>query len=188
MLHLKSGDTIIRSVNPGGQFLLPGGSVVSPAYAGWANEDGYTLAEAPPRPAPAPPSLDEVKASARAAMLAWINDFTAIFTVDTPADERLSWDAKEAAAAAQIAGNADPRQVALLADEATITGETVDNLALLILANADLYRAVIARVSGLRRTTRVAINAAESPEAVQAVLDAAKARALALAASLGVTV
>lgn len=131
-------------------------------------------------------ALAAAKAHGQAAMLAWISDFTAQFTGDTPLDERLSWDAKEAAARAQIAGAADAQQAALLADEAALTGETVDNLALLILANADLYRAIVARVAGLRRLTRDAINAAETPEAVQAVLDGAKAQALALAAALGI--
>lgn len=53
MLNLKRGDEIIKSVQPGGQFSLPNGDVVSPAYAGWSNE-GYTLVEADPEPAPEP--------------------------------------------------------------------------------------------------------------------------------------
>lgn len=53
MLNLKKGDEIIKSVQPGGQFSLPNGDVVSPAYAGWSNE-GYTLVEADPEPAPEP--------------------------------------------------------------------------------------------------------------------------------------
>lgn len=53
MLNLKKGDEIIKSVRPGGQFSLPNGDVVSPAYAGWSNE-GYTLVEADPEPAPEP--------------------------------------------------------------------------------------------------------------------------------------
>lgn len=53
MLNLKKGDEIIKLVQPGGQFSLPNGDVVSPAYAGWSNE-GYTLVEADPEPAPEP--------------------------------------------------------------------------------------------------------------------------------------
>lgn len=53
MLNLKKGDEIIKSVQAGGQFSLPNGDVVSPAYAGWSNED-YTLVEAEPEPAPEP--------------------------------------------------------------------------------------------------------------------------------------
>ncbi|PKP71843.1 MAG: hypothetical protein CVT82_00280 [Alphaproteobacteria bacterium HGW-Alphaproteobacteria-4] len=139
-----------------------------------------------PPPAPTPPPLDEVKSRAISAMLAWAGDFMGRFTADTPLDERLSWDAKEAAARAHIAGTADAAQVELLQAEAALTGETVDNLSLLILANAELFRQIVGRVSGLRRVTRDAINAAETPEAVQAVLDVAKAQALAMAAALGI--
>ncbi|MDP1668602.1 hypothetical protein [Phaeovulum sp.] len=186
MLELKHNGTLIQTIREGGWFTLPNGDHVSPAMAGWSNDEGYALSEAP-EPAPVLPMLAAIKASAQAEMLAWVDNFTAIFTADTPIDERLSWDAKEAAARAWLAGTATAEQEALLRAEAEITGESTDNLALLILANADLFRAVIGRVSGLRRTTSDAINAAETPEAVQAVLDAAKAQALAMAAALGLS-
>ncbi len=185
MLELKQNGTMIQTIREGGWFRLPNGDQVSPAQAGWSNDAGFALTEAP-EPEPVAPTLADVKASAKRAMLAWIDNLTGIFTADTPIDERLSWDAKEAAARAWLAGTASVEQIALLDAECAITGETRDNLALLILANADLFRAVIGSVSGVRRTTSDAIDAAETPEAVQAVLDAAKAQALAMAAALGI--
>lgn len=153
---------------------------------GWSFVGG-AFVPPPVAPGPLPEELlADAKTDGIARMLAWAGDFMARFTADTPADERLSWDAKEQAARAQVAGTADAQQVALLEAEATITGETVDNLALLILANAELFRAVVGRVSGLRRVTRDAIMAAQTPESVQAVLDAAQEQALAMAADLGI--
>jgi hypothetical protein len=54
MLNLIKDEVVIKLVVPGSQFSLPNGDVVSPAYAGWA-DDEYTLVEAPVVP-PAPPS------------------------------------------------------------------------------------------------------------------------------------
>jgi hypothetical protein len=54
MLNLTNDGVVIKTVAPGGQFSLPNGDVVSPAYAGWSNGE-YTLVEAPPVP-PTPPS------------------------------------------------------------------------------------------------------------------------------------
>lgn len=46
MLYLlKDGETLAR-VPSGGQFSLPNGDVVSPAYVGW-EKDGFSLVEAP---------------------------------------------------------------------------------------------------------------------------------------------
>lgn len=65
MLVLKYNDTKVADVVEGSQFNLLDGSVVSPAYSGWANEDGYKLEEAP---APTSPSAEEVLLQQRQVM------------------------------------------------------------------------------------------------------------------------
>jgi len=59
VLTLKLNETEIRKVNAGGWFELPDGRRVSPAYAGWQNEDGYVLVPyaAPEEPVPTPEQL-----------------------------------------------------------------------------------------------------------------------------------
>lgn len=68
MLNLTKDDVVIKPVAPGGQFSLPNGDVVSPAYAGWSNGE-YTLVEAPvvPPTPPSPPTKADQEANRRAA-------------------------------------------------------------------------------------------------------------------------
>lgn len=51
-------------VRPGNRVILPDGSVVAPAQAGWSNEDGFSLEEyVPPVPDPEPePTPEELRA------------------------------------------------------------------------------------------------------------------------------
>jgi hypothetical protein len=122
------------------------------------------------------PDIGAARAAALTAMADWISGFTARFTAGYPPEEVAAWPVKAAAARAHLAGIASP----LIEAEAALTGEDVDDLAALIAGMADQYEAVIARVTGLRRATRDAIMAAETPEAVTAVLTAAKAQAEAM--------
>jgi hypothetical protein len=46
MLELKHNGVFVQTLRAGGWFTLPNGDRVSPAYAGWENEEGYTLTEA----------------------------------------------------------------------------------------------------------------------------------------------
>lgn len=126
--------------------------------------------------------------SAKAAMVEWITSFTQSVTGPVPIDERLSWDAKEAAARAYVAQTADLSQTAMIEDEAAITGEVPAALAAIIIAKADVFRAIAAKVAGLRRKTITAIDAVTDPANYEVVLVAAKAEAVTLAASLGITV
>lgn len=64
MLILKQGGIEVQRVGEGGWFALPNGDVVSPAYAGWEEQD-FSLVEAPPEPEPTP---EEVLATERAGM------------------------------------------------------------------------------------------------------------------------
>lgn len=65
MLILKKFGAFVANVHEGGQFFLTNGDVVSPAYEGWANTDGYSLVAAPPAP---PVSVEETLAAERAGL------------------------------------------------------------------------------------------------------------------------
>lgn len=142
-----------------------------------AGADGLPILVQPP-----PPTLDQVRAVAVSAMEAWIAAFLSQFTAGVPAAELASWPVKADRARAHLGGT--PQSMILA--EAAITGEDAGALAQKIVAKADAYEAIIARVTGLRRATEAAIGEAETPEAVAAVLAAVRAQAEAMAASLGV--
>lgn len=125
--------------------------------------------------------------AAKLAMIAWIDGVTAKITGPVPADERLSWTEKETAARAIVASTADQRQTDLIGAEAAITGETVSDLAAKIIAKADVYRAVVARIAGLRRATAAALDAESDPANYETILAAAQSQAVAMAAQLGIT-
>lgn len=88
-----------------------------------------------------------------------LDNFTLSVTGRVLIDEKQAWPAKEDAARAYFAGTALNYQYVLLASEAELTGETVDDLAAKIIANADQYRALIAVVTAIRRNAEIAINA-----------------------------
>jgi len=130
--------------------------------------------------APAP-ALSGVKREAHVAMLDWIENLLSQFTAGVPAVEVASWSQKADAARSFLAGDAAPQ----VTDEAAITGEDPQDLSLAVVAKADLYTAIIARATGLRRATVLAIDAAETPEAVAAAIASAKASAEVMLADLG---
>lgn len=109
---------------------------------------------------------------------------TVAITGDVPLDEKLSWPTKEAEAIAYQADNQAPTPI--LSAEAAITGETLADLAAEVLTNAASYRTISGQIAGLRRVTRTAIDAAETPEQIEAALADARTQAEAmLAAVLG---
>lgn len=118
-------------------------------------------------------SLDAAKAGARAALMAFIEATTLAITGPVPLDEKLSWASKEVAARAVLASTASSVETALIADEASVTGENLATLANRIVELADAYRSAIAKLTGLRRSTEAAIDAAATPTAVQTVLQTA---------------
>lgn len=127
-------------------------------------------------------SIGDRRAQAVIAMEAWIAAFLSQFTAGVPAAELTSWPVKADRARAHLGGT--PQSMILA--EAAITGEDAGTLAQKIVAKADAYEAIIARVTGLRRATEAAIDEAETPDTVAAVLAAARAQAEAMAASLGI--
>lgn len=122
---------------------------------------------------------------AKAAMVVWINEFTAGVTGPIPKDEKHSWGAKEPAAIAYLAGTADASQYKLLQGEADITGETLTELSNAVVTRADAFRDVVSRVSGIRRATNDLIDAEADPANYETILINARTQALAMAAALG---
>ncbi|TCP43927.1 hypothetical protein [Rhodovulum marinum] len=139
----------------------------------------------PPKPE-APPKY-ATAAEALAAMVAWAEEFAAPLVRAVPAEERLSWPIKEAAARAYLAGSASSADLDFLSGEATITGETLDELAAKVIARAETFRAGAAALAGLRRKVTAQIEAVEDPHQYEPTLLAAaeEARATAIALGLG---
>ena len=126
-------------------------------------------------------SLAAHRAAAMAVMGSWIATFLGHFTDGLPLAEVASWPTKAEAATRHLAGDPQP----MIEAEAAITGEDPEALAHAIVARAAQYTGLIARVTGLRRQTSAALEAATSPEAVREVLIAAQETALTLAAQMG---
>lgn len=100
--------------------------------------------------------------------------------------EQLSWAAKEVAALAYQDGNATGEQLEVLQDEADETGETLADLAALIVTKGARYRKLVRKIAGLRRATYMALEAEADPIKYNDILNTALARAVALADALGV--
>lgn len=136
------------------------------------------------QPYVAPPAYP-TKEAALQAVNEFAQSFTENITGPVPLDEKLSWDAKEAAAKAVIAGTATSEQQALLDDEAALTSETTTYLANIVVAKAAVYSQVVSRVAGLRRALTAQIEAEADPYSYEAILTAGKAQAQKLADGLG---
>lgn len=123
--------------------------------------------------------------SAKALIVEYASAFEDHITGAVSIGEKLSWATKEAAARAQMAGTADADHLALLQAEAAQTGETVDELSAKILSNTTAWLQITGSVAGLRRSTYRALEAEADPVKYKAILEAAMAKADALAVSLG---
>lgn len=144
-------------------------------------QEGNTI-----EPYVAPPKYP-TKAAAIQAAIDFAQSFTEGVTGPVPLDEKLSWDAKEAAAKAFIAGTATAEQQSLLDDEAALMSEETADLANVIVSKAAIYRKVVSRVAGLRRALTAQIEAEADPYKYEAILVAGQAQAQQLAESLGVS-
>ncbi|MFN3971078.1 MAG: hypothetical protein ACK4L4_06865 [Gemmobacter sp.] len=125
--------------------------------------------------------LAAAQEAARGRVLAAIEAATLQIVGRVPLAEMLSWTAKETAArswgtAAGAAGAAD-----LIEVEARVTGEQPDALAQRILHNAEVFRAAVACLAGIRRNSDALIAAAEAPDAVARIATEAESRVAALA-------
>jgi molybdopterin synthase catalytic subunit len=124
-------------------------------------------------------------ASARAAMLGFINDLTKKITDQYPASEVSAWPSKAEAARAVIAGTARADQTTLIQDEADLVGATLVDQAAAIVAKAEVFEAIVAKVSGLRQVTDASLVAATTSAEREAVLEKAEVLAAALAEAYG---
>jgi len=119
--------------------------------------------------------LDKDKQSAISQIHQRFAKLTGRITGPVPSDEKISWPVKAGAARAILSGNATVDQIALIATEATVTGETENDLAVSIVAKADAYAVAIGGLTGWRRAAEKTITAAPDRDAVQTALTVALA-------------
>lgn len=129
-------------------------------------------------------SIEEMRRTARAQVIAFADQMTERITGQYPAAEVASWPTQEAEARAIVAG-ADAAAAPLISALATAAKMPLKDYATGVLAKAEAYRQVVAAVKAIRDTTDAAIDAATTPEAVGAALEQARQTALAKAAALG---
>lgn len=129
-------------------------------------------------------ALATARTMAQAQVLAAITALTETITGPVPLAEKLFWSAKEAAARAVADGTATKSETAVIAAEAAMTGEDGAVLVGRILKSADAYRGAIATLTGLRRATGTAIDAAKGPTEVAKAATAALERLRLIAPTL----
>lgn len=127
-----------------------------------------------------PPRTDITPIEAMAAVMSAITAVEDALTAGVPLAEKLSWSAKEAAARAIVAGVGLAADQSLLAGEAALTGETVEDLAARVIARADLYRFAVSRLAGIRRAAGTAIAAAQRPDDLEQAVALAQAQCAAI--------
>lgn len=125
--------------------------------------------------------------SAKAMIVAYAEAFEDHVSGNVSIGEKLSWTVKEAAATAHLAGNATADQTAMLQAEANQTGESLNDLSHAILSNATAFRQIAGSIAGLRRATKVALEAEGNPVNYTAILQNAQAGADTLATNLGLS-
>lgn len=181
--------TNLRYVNPQGgitgtvtetgidMYFAPGEILHQLAEAGNLGEVAAYVE--PPKPE-IPPKFATAQ-EAIAELADWIDGFVAPLFDGTPKAEQLGFAPKGEAARAIEAGTATADQLAMIDEEAAITGETRDDLVALILTKAAAYETALGLMSGLRRKTTAALEAEQDPHRYEAILTAAQADANALA-------
>jgi len=140
-------------------------------------------------PPPSPEALPKYATltEAIAAMLAFVEEFTAPLIGGFPEEERLSWPVKEAAARDYVAlgTSAAPENIDMIETEAALLPETPLEVAQNILVEAAIFRKAAAAISGLRRKTQRELVAITDPHLYEPTLVAAAEDAFALALNLG---
>jgi len=91
-----------------------------------------------------------------------------------PAEERDTWAPKEAAARAYLDGTANPTDTAMIEAEAAGDGIAGTELAQIVVAKADAFKAVVGAAGAIKRQAKAALAAipADAPDA-EADIDAA---------------
>lgn len=127
--------------------------------------------------------LSAARAGGRRRMLTWIEGYLSRFTDGVPVAEMQSWPVKADRARAHLATPPEPTLVI----EAEVLGEHPDDLARRILEKAEVFARVTAAVTGLRRATERAIDAATTVEGIEAALHQALARVPSLGEIVGLS-
>lgn len=181
--HDTADNGFIEVVHVGGKLTIPDKMSNSDRQevAEWEAIDGNER-----QPYVASPTYP-TQAIALQAVNEFAQNFTDRITGPVPLNEKLSWDAKEAAAKAIIAGTATAEQQSLLDDEAALTSEATTDLANIIVSKAAIYRQVVSRVAGLRRALTAQIEAETDTYNYEAILLAGQAQAQQLAESIGLS-
>ena len=130
-------------------------------------------------------AIATVRTNANAAMVSWIDELTAKVTSQYPKDEVASWGSKSEAARAVNAGTARADQTKNIQQEADLSGRTLAEQALSIIAKADVFEEIISKASGLRQATSASLNDAQTSDECRVILDAALSQATALAKDFG---
>jgi hypothetical protein len=148
---------------------------------------GFAVIDRPePEPEPEPEltpeeQLAQAKQAATQKVLGCINAFLNRFTDGVPSAEVASWATKAVEAEKVLSGGTS----AMIEAEAVVLGISEQALSENIQSNASAYAVIVSQVSGLRRTTIYAIDAAETPEAVDQAVEASLAKAQEMAQAHG---
>lgn len=149
------------------------------------NADGFPVLQFPPKPTP-----DAVLEAARVTGLELIDAYGKAQRVKIAGTsdeiEIAGWANKLAIAKAIKAGTASASEKAAFQTEASgrSRGDTVEALADKVIRNADFYLQASCLIDGLKRRAQDAVNAANTPAEVDAVLAAMKSQAEAAFAQL----
>lgn len=131
---------------------------------------------------PPSPPLGQVRAGAKAQIVAYADRITARITGQYPAAEVASWPTQEAEARAVKAGAA-PSEAPLISALATAARQPIGAYADNVLTKAASYRLVVAEVKAFRDVAEAAIMASSSVAGVEQALVTARGEATALAVS-----
>jgi len=97
------------------------------------------------------------------------------------AEERDTWAVKAEAGKAVLAGTASPEQLALVTMEAQLTGETVQELAQIIVDKSKQFHLLVGLAAGFRRKTVAAIEARTNYDELASVIAKAETEVAELA-------
>lgn len=164
-LQAAAGEIVIEGEYPDDRFFMADGKPVAmPPRPSAVSVFDYAIREwRDPR------SLDQIKAEARARVVAFAEDCLGQFTADYPTEEVLSWGSKLTAARRVLAGGTE----AIIQIEADALGVTAEVLAARVVSKGGAYEAMVARAAAFRGRAHAAINAAATELEIAEIVDRA---------------